>query len=183
MPDGSDWELEPADITFHEKIAAGAFGDLYRGSYCGQDVAIKILRNVQNDSTQFQEFLQASGEGGPREPGGRELSRRCGTEEGGRRAPVEKAPGVARRARWWQADVRPTDSAVPTSAGAHPTRSPSACSLLPSPPCALQEVAIMRKVRHRNVVQFIGACTQKPNLCIVFEFMPGGSVYDHVRKV
>lgn len=40
----------------------------------------------------------------------------------------------------------------------------------------------MRKVRHRNVVQFIGACTQKPNLCIVFEFMPGGSVYDHVRK-
>ena len=33
----------------------------------------------------------------------------------------------------------------------------------------------MRKVRHKNVVQFIGACTQKPNLCIVFEFMPGGS--------
>lgn len=26
----------------------------------------------------------------------------------------------------------------------------------------------MRKVRHKNVVQFIGACTRKPNLCIVF---------------
>ena len=47
----------------------------------------------------------------------------------------------------------------------------------------LQEVAIMRKVRHRNVVQFIGACTQKPNLCIVFEFMAGGSIFDHMRKV
>lgn len=46
----------------------------------------------------------------------------------------------------------------------------------------LQEVAIMRKVRHRNVVQFIGACTQKPNLCIVFEFMSGGSVYDYIRR-
>jgi serine/threonine protein kinase len=46
----------------------------------------------------------------------------------------------------------------------------------------LQEVAIMRKVRHRNVVQFIGACTVRPNLCIVFEFMRGGSVYDYVRK-
>ena len=46
-----------------------------------------------------------------------------------------------------------------------------------------QEVAIMRKVRHRNVVQFIGACTQKPNLCIVFEFMKGGSMYDHLRQV
>lgn len=41
----------------------------------------------------------------------------------------------------------------------------------------------MRKVRHKNVVQFIGACTKKPNLCIVFEFMPCGSMYDHLRKV
>ncbi|EFN58114.1 hypothetical protein CHLNCDRAFT_142454 [Chlorella variabilis] len=85
----NDWELDPNEIIFHEKIASGAFGDLFRGSYCGQDVAIKILRN---------------------------------------------------------------------------------------------EVAIMRKVRHKNIVQFIGACTQKPNLCIVFEFMSGGSVYDYIRK-
>ena len=41
----------------------------------------------------------------------------------------------------------------------------------------------MRKVRHKNVVQFIGACTRKPNLCIVFEFMSGGSVYDFMRRV
>ena len=41
----------------------------------------------------------------------------------------------------------------------------------------------MRKVRHKNVVQFIGACTRKPNLCIVFEFMSGGSLYDFVRRV
>lgn len=42
---------------------------------------------------------------------------------------------------------------------------------------------MMRKVRHKNIVQFIGACTRKPNLCIVFEFMSGGSVYDWVRRV
>jgi serine/threonine protein kinase len=41
----------------------------------------------------------------------------------------------------------------------------------------------MRKVRHKNVVQFIGACTRKPNLCIVFEYMSGGSLYDYVRRV
>lgn len=41
----------------------------------------------------------------------------------------------------------------------------------------------MRKVRHKNVVQFIGACTRKPNLCIVVEYMPGGSVYDYMRRV
>lgn len=97
-----DWEIEPHDIVFQEKIASGAFGDLFKGMFCGQDVAIKVLRGVQDNSVQYQEFLQ--------------------------------------------------------------------------------EVAIMRKVRHRNVVQFIGACTKKPHLCIVFEFMKGGSVYDRLRS-
>lgn len=97
-----DWEIDPSDIVFQEKIASGAFGDLFKGVFCGQDVAIKILRGVQDNSVQYQEFLQ--------------------------------------------------------------------------------EVAIMRKVRHRNVVQFIGACTKKPHLCIVFEYMKGGSVYDRLRS-
>ena len=55
---GDDWELDPAEVTFHERIASGAFGDLFRGSYCGQDVAIKVLKNVQDDSQQYREFLQ-----------------------------------------------------------------------------------------------------------------------------
>lgn len=67
---------------------------------------------------------------------------------------------------------------------------------------------ICRKVRHKNVVQFIGACTKPPSLCIVTgewskfstkfnflkphwqlflhfftsEFMSGGSVYDYLHK-
>ncbi|KAG1361021.1 serine/threonine-protein kinase STY46-like [Cocos nucifera] len=45
-----------------------------------------------------------------------------------------------------------------------------------------QEVYIMRKVRHKNIVQFIGACTRPPSLCIVTEFMSGGSVYDFLHK-
>ncbi len=53
-----DWELDPRDIELNVKVASGAFGDLYKGTYCGQDVAIKILRNVQDDSQQYQEFLQ-----------------------------------------------------------------------------------------------------------------------------
>ena len=31
------------------------------------------------------------------------------------------------------------------------------------------------------MVQFIGACTRWPNLCIVFEYLPGGSVFDWMR--
>eukprot|EP00475_Leptophrys_vorax_P030471 TRINITY_DN45696_c0_g1_i4.p1 TRINITY_DN45696_c0_g1~~TRINITY_DN45696_c0_g1_i4.p1 ORF type:complete len:380 (-),score=20.26 TRINITY_DN45696_c0_g1_i4:181-1254(-) len=97
-----DWEIDNEQLKLHHKIASGSFGDLYRGTYCGQDVAIKILKAERlNDSLQA-EFAQ--------------------------------------------------------------------------------EVFIMRKVRHKNVVQFIGACTKPPNLSIVTEFMLGGSVYDYLHK-
>ncbi|XP_050268583.1 serine/threonine-protein kinase STY46-like isoform X1 [Quercus robur] len=45
-----------------------------------------------------------------------------------------------------------------------------------------QEVAILRQVQHKNVVRFIGACTKFPHLCIVTEYMPGGSLYDYLHK-
>ncbi|MCL7039707.1 hypothetical protein MKW94_005497, partial [Papaver nudicaule] len=38
------------------------------------------------------------------------------------------------------------------------------------------------EVQHKNVVRFIGACTKFPNLCIVTEYMPGGSLYDFLHK-
>jgi hypothetical protein len=39
-------------------VAAGSFSNLYRGYYCGQEVAVKILKEMQDDASQFQEFLQ-----------------------------------------------------------------------------------------------------------------------------
>ncbi|KAL2522291.1 ACT-like protein tyrosine kinase family protein [Forsythia ovata] len=45
-----------------------------------------------------------------------------------------------------------------------------------------QEVYILRKVRHKNIVQFIGACTRPPLLCIVTELMSCGSVYDFLHN-
>ncbi|KAG1662429.1 hypothetical protein FOA52_004010 [Chlamydomonas sp. UWO 241] len=101
-PPVDDWEIDIMQLQIDAKVAAGAFSNLYRGYYCGQEVAVKILKDVQDDTAQYQEFMQ--------------------------------------------------------------------------------EVSIMRKARHKNVVQFIGACTRKPNLCIVFEYMSGGSVYDYVRR-
>ncbi|WIA40249.1 hypothetical protein OEZ86_013627 [Tetradesmus obliquus] len=101
-PAPDDWEIDISQLHIDSKVAAGSFSNLYRGYYCGQEVAVKILKEMQDDASQYQEFLQ--------------------------------------------------------------------------------EVSIMRKVRHKNVVQFIGACTRKPNLCIVFEYMSSGSVYDWVRR-
>jgi serine/threonine protein kinase len=39
------------------------------------------------------------------------------------------------------------------------------------------EVAIMRRLRHPNVVLFMGAVTKPPNLSIITEFCPRGSLY------
>jgi len=40
-----------------------------------------------------------------------------------------------------------------------------------------KEVNIMRGLRHPNILQFLGACTSMPNVCIVMEYMPFGSLY------
>ncbi|KAI5069934.1 hypothetical protein GOP47_0014277 [Adiantum capillus-veneris] len=99
---GDDWELDSNLLKLEHKVASGSFGDLYKGTYCGQDVAIKLLKH-ENFSSQIE----------------REFS---------------------------------------------------------------QEVFIMRKVRHKNVVQFIGACTKASRFCIVTEFMAGGSLYDYLHR-
>ncbi|CAK9178373.1 unnamed protein product [Ilex paraguariensis] len=101
--DGTDvWEIDAKLLTFEEKIASGSNGNLYKGTFRSQDVAIKVFKSEYLNEDVQKEFAQ--------------------------------------------------------------------------------EVFILRKVRHKNVVQFIGACTRPPSLCIVTEFMSGGSVYDYLHK-
>ncbi|KAL5557456.1 hypothetical protein UlMin_039692 [Ulmus minor] len=96
------WEIDTRQLTVDNKVGSGAYGDLYKGTYCSQDVAVKILKLERVNAEMLREFSQ--------------------------------------------------------------------------------EVYIMRKVRHKNVVQFIGACTRHPHLCIVTEFMSRGSLYDFLHK-
>ncbi|XP_057423662.1 serine/threonine-protein kinase STY8-like isoform X2 [Lotus japonicus] len=97
-----DWEIDRRLLKIGERIASGSYGDLYRGVYLGEEVAVKVLRNEQLNDSLEDEFAQ--------------------------------------------------------------------------------EVAILRQVHHENVVRFIGACTKCPHLCIVTEYMPGGSLYDYLHK-
>ncbi|KAL1073000.1 hypothetical protein V6Z11_D11G191000 [Gossypium hirsutum] len=88
--DGTNvWEIDARQLKIENRIASGSYADLYRGTYCSQEVAIKVLKPEQITREMLREFSQ--------------------------------------------------------------------------------EVYIMRKIRHKNVVQFIGACTRSPNLCIVTE--------------
>eukprot|EP01114_Cavostelium_apophysatum_P014364 TRINITY_DN3705_c0_g1_i1.p1 TRINITY_DN3705_c0_g1~~TRINITY_DN3705_c0_g1_i1.p1 ORF type:complete len:636 (+),score=121.08 TRINITY_DN3705_c0_g1_i1:92-1999(+) len=40
-----------------------------------------------------------------------------------------------------------------------------------------KEAAIMRSIRHPNVLQFLGICSVKSEICIITEFMPKGSLH------
>ncbi|KAK4348407.1 hypothetical protein RND71_031162 [Anisodus tanguticus] len=46
----------------------------------------------------------------------------------------------------------------------------------------LQEVAIMKRLRHPNIVLFMGAVTKRPNLSIVTEYLSRGSLYRLLHK-
>lgn len=46
----------------------------------------------------------------------------------------------------------------------------------------LREVAIMKKLRHPNIVLFMGAVTEPPNLAIVTEYLSRGSLYRLLHK-
>lgn len=61
-PAVDDWEIDITQLHIEAKIASGAFSNLYKGTYCGQEVAVKILKDVHDDSSQYQEFLQVGAE-------------------------------------------------------------------------------------------------------------------------
>lgn len=101
--EGKDvWEIDANMLSFGEKVASGSYGELYKGVFLSQDVAIKVLRTEHLNKAVQREFAQ--------------------------------------------------------------------------------EVYIMRKIRHKNIVQFIGASTRPPGLCIVTEYMAGGSLFDFLHK-
>ncbi|KAK9810078.1 hypothetical protein WJX72_004440 [[Myrmecia] bisecta] len=44
------------------------------------------------------------------------------------------------------------------------------------------EVAIVKRLKHPNITLFLGACTVAPNLCIVTEYLPRGSLFDMLHR-
>jgi hypothetical protein len=105
---GSDWEIDTTKLQFLEKVASGSFGDVFRGTYLGSEVAIKALR--------------VSGDGGD-----------------------------AAAARTMLSEFA-------------------------------QELGVLRRVRHKHVVQLIGASAGPPACLIVTEFMRAGSLSAFLRR-
>ncbi|XP_030227655.1 tyrosine-protein kinase ABL2 isoform X2 [Gadus morhua] len=46
----------------------------------------------------------------------------------------------------------------------------------------LMEAAVMKEVKHPNLVQLLGVCTLEPPFYIVMEYMPNGNLKDYLRE-
>ncbi|XP_020111486.1 serine/threonine-protein kinase STY46-like [Ananas comosus] len=58
QPKAGEWEIDKRFLKMGEKIASGSCGDLFRGSYFGEDVAIKVLRPENLSENIKDEFAQ-----------------------------------------------------------------------------------------------------------------------------
>ncbi|KAH7425653.1 hypothetical protein KP509_11G064300 [Ceratopteris richardii] len=45
-----------------------------------------------------------------------------------------------------------------------------------------QEVALLSRLRHPNIVQFVSACKNPPVFCVIMEYLPGGSLKNFLHK-
>ncbi|XP_052201278.1 serine/threonine-protein kinase STY46-like isoform X2 [Diospyros lotus] len=54
----NDWEIDRRLLKMGDRIASGSCGDLYRGIYLGQDVAVKVLRSEHLSDALEDEFAQ-----------------------------------------------------------------------------------------------------------------------------
>ncbi|GMH96520.1 hypothetical protein TrST_g12605 [Triparma strigata] len=46
----------------------------------------------------------------------------------------------------------------------------------------LREVKLMSTIHHPNIVLFLGACITMPDICLVMEYLPRGSLFDYIHK-
>jgi hypothetical protein len=52
-----EWEVDPRQLTFMDKVGEGEFGVVYKAKYLGTIVAVKVLKN--NDAVALGDFRWA----------------------------------------------------------------------------------------------------------------------------
>ncbi|XP_061343656.1 probable serine/threonine-protein kinase SIS8 isoform X2 [Gastrolobium bilobum] len=102
LDDVAEYDIPWEEITLGERIGLGSYGEVYRGEWCGTEVAVKRFLDQDISGESLEEFKS--------------------------------------------------------------------------------EVKIMKRLRHPNVVLFMGAVTRPPNLSIVTEFLPRGSLYRLIHR-
>lgn len=102
------------------------------------------------------------------------LRRGCGSDTSRRQQPREKSPALVAQARWRGADV-----AVKMFVNEYRN---DADGNLSNFRAELQIMADHVSQGSQRLVRLMGACLTPPNICIIYEFVPGGSLHERIHK-
>lgn len=146
------WEIDYSEIEFLHPIGQGAFSEMWKGMWRSTPVAIKRLTARTVAETAIE----------PRSPifhgTGSNYSR---SEIATLTAATRDGP-IERVQRLEGGNMSPEDRRM-----LHDFR---------------LEVTMLSKLRHPNIILFLGACTVLPRMCILTEFCHGGSLFAALRK-
>ncbi len=172
-----DWEIDFHDIKLGSRIGIGSYGEVYRGVWRHTEVAVKKLLEQEVSDQTMMEFRRVRG---------RVLGWWCvcvcgdvdEDDDGGGMVVL----GVV--ILWCVMYVCIPHTHHPCTH--HPYTHYASVTLhihqFPAPPHTLQEVAIMKRIRHPNIITFLGAVTNPPNMAIVTQFAARGSLFRMLHR-
>ncbi len=56
IPDDDIWNIDYNELEFTKEIARGSFGKVYKGTYLGVDVAIKLI--LRHDDPTYMKYIE-----------------------------------------------------------------------------------------------------------------------------
>lgn len=149
----TSWSIDPADVRYLHPIGRGAFSEMWKAMWRSTPVAVKCLTT--------HSFTHSH-------PGN---------------IPLEIAPGKP-QAPQIKSSVPNTSPSTGKSKNNNAEQSQNGLSA--EDRRLLQdfrlEVTMLNRLRHPNIVLFLGAVTQLPKLSILTEFCHGGSLFNALRK-
>ena len=145
------FEIEFKNIEFRRQIGSGSFATVWECSWLGSPVAVKVFKSGP------RLIINPDGSATAGEPVG---NVKKFSEDGESFEPDFDSMAGATN------DINSSSPQADTEMGTHRIR-------------FLQEVALLKSIRHPNLLLYMGACVDaRYPLCIVSELIDGGSLYE-----
>lgn len=186
VPD--EWEIKPEELKVGPRIGFGSFGEVYRGSWRYTDVAVKKLIDQELSpsllevGSPYRACFNAGAAGTHqclRFPQ-YSLLQDCATLQ----PQTSKQSNVLRLQSFWSCCYIAIQHCTISTLFACHASFPSTQMLSmfeKGESVAVQEfrreTGIMKRLRHVNVLLFLGAISQPPHMAIITQYMPRGSLF------
>eukprot|EP00238_Polyblepharides_amylifera_P009099 CAMPEP_0196586308 /NCGR_PEP_ID=MMETSP1081-20130531/53815_1 /TAXON_ID=36882 /ORGANISM="Pyramimonas amylifera, Strain CCMP720" /LENGTH=587 /DNA_ID=CAMNT_0041908145 /DNA_START=1062 /DNA_END=2825 /DNA_ORIENTATION=+ len=152
--DDASWRISSMDeVQLLSRIDEGHYGEVFRGRWRGTEVAVKRIKTPASFSLSPEE----------------RQARKVQT------AWEFHSHGTGNSIQDRASDSMGRDSSSSTGSAEEDEREKLAESFA-------RELSLLKRLRSNRIVLFMGACLGPPDLCIVTEFLPKGSLHDLLHR-